>query len=103
MPNPLTEESRDVRWEAGLDELSLKQLRAPSSLDWLRHEAKPSHMTLPTFLLKSAFDAALIAMIVAGNYRGVIGQLVRTWPELLTTVSAADDCQRRPLAKAGAR
>lgn len=87
MPNPFTDESRDVRWKTSLPEVGLEQLRTPASLDWLRTEGKPADRTLPTHLLKCAFDAALIACIVAGRYEEVMRRLVITWPELVTAVT----------------
>lgn len=85
--NPFTDESRDVRWKVSLPEVNLDQLRAPASLDWLRTEGKPADRSLSTHLLKTAFDAALIAAIVAGRYDEVMRRLVTTWPELVTAVT----------------
>ncbi len=116
MPNPLVDESRDQRWETGVPELNMQQLRAPASLDWLRYEAKPAHIPLGTFALKAMLDTVLIAAIQASRYEEVIVQIVRSWPELLprvqeriarlTVVSDADGRQngaRKPLAKVAAR
>lgn len=102
MANPFTDERRDERWELGLPELNMQQLRAPHVLDWLRFEAKPGETPLGTYALKAMFDTALIGLIVAGKYRIVIALLVRTWPELLTGVSVPDNGQK-PLAKVSAR
>jgi hypothetical protein len=110
MPNPFVDASRDDRWETGLPELSMQQLRAPAALRWLKHDAKPADVALGTFALTSMFDVTLIRLIIAKQYREVIGRLVSTWPELLTevrddltVVSEADGRQRKPLTKAGAR
>lgn len=120
MPNPWTDASRDDRWEVGLPELNMQQLRAPVVLRWLKEEAKPGTMTLGTFALGSMFDRALIALIIGDKHKEVIRQYVRTWPELLTAVlreegltldvtgaltivSEADSSHRRPLAKATGR
>ena len=86
MPNPFTDSSRDDRWEVGLPELMMQQLRAPISLRWLKEDAKPGSMTLGTFALTSMFDRSLIALIVDDQHKEVIRQYVRTWPDLLTAV-----------------
>lgn len=116
MPNPFVDESRDQRWETGVPELNMQQLRAPASLDWLRYDAKPAHLPLGTYVLKAALDCSLIKAILAGDYVDVIVQLVRSWPDILTrvqerlvrltAVSGADAGQngtRKSLARAAAR
>lgn len=59
MPNPFVDASRDDRWETGLPELNMQQLRAPAALQWLKDEAKPATMPLGTFVLSSAFNISL--------------------------------------------
>jgi hypothetical protein len=86
MPNPWTDASRDDRWEVGLPELMMQQLRAPASLRWLKEDAKPATMSLGTFALRSMFSMSLVALIVGDRHKDVIRQYVRTWPELLTAV-----------------
>jgi alpha-D-ribose 1-methylphosphonate 5-triphosphate synthase subunit PhnI len=112
--NPFTDLTRTDRWETGLPELNMDQLRAPSALDWVRREGKPSDSTLGTFALSSMFNDCLIALIIRRQYAAVIVQLVRTWPELLTLVTeklrgdtaltgvrTQDNGQRKPLAALG--
>ena len=96
MPNPFTDVTRSERWETGIPELNMEQLRAPSALNWLKREGKPSDRTLGTFALTAMFNDALIGEIVKLNYRVVIRQLVRTWPELLTEVQAELTVVSRP-------
>jgi hypothetical protein len=120
MPNPLVDATREERWEVGLPEWMMQQLRAPSSLSWLKEDAKPASMPLGTFALSSMFGHALIALIVDARHKEVIRQYVRTWPELLTAVlreerltlsesglltvvSEPDGRQSKPPAKASAR
>jgi hypothetical protein len=86
MPNPWTDESRDDRWEIGLPELMMQQLRTPAALRWLKEDAKPATMSLGTFALRSMFNASLITLIVEDKHKDVIRRYVRTWPELLTAV-----------------
>lgn len=120
MPNPFVDASRDDRWEIGLPEWMMQQLRAPESLRWLKEDAKPSTMPLGTFALSSMFKGAVIGLIVDDKHKEVIRQYVRTWPELLTAVlreegltlsetglltvvSAPDGRQTKPPAKANGR
>jgi hypothetical protein len=84
--NPFLDATREARWEVGLPEWMMQQLRAPDSLRWLKDEAKPATMPLGTFALASMFKAAVIGLIVDDKHKDVIRQYVRTWPELLTTV-----------------
>ena len=88
MPNPFTDVTRAERWETGIPELNMDQLRAPACLGWLKREGKPADRSLGTFALTAMFNDALMSEIVKRNYRVVIRQLVRTWPELLTEVQA---------------
>jgi hypothetical protein len=86
MPNPFVDATREDRWEVGLPEWMMQQLRAPECLRWLKDEAKPATMPLGTFALSSMFDRSLIRLIVDARHKDVIRQYVRTWPELLTAV-----------------
>lgn len=91
--NPFTDEKRTPVWEAGVEGL-VDQMRAPTSLDWLKHEAKPSDVSMGTFLLKSALDEYLIGEIIAGRYRHVTTTLVSLGYVPLTAVRAADNGQK---------
>ena len=84
--NPLVDATRGERWETGVPELNMQQLRAPEVLGWLKTEAKPSSMSLGTFVLRSMFNATLAALTLNDHHREVIRQYVRTWPDLLTAV-----------------
>lgn len=90
--NPFTDETRTPVWDVGVPDL-VDQLRTPTSLNWLKHEAKPADVSLGTFLLKSALDQYLIAEIIAGRYRHVTTTLVGLGYAPLTVVSAADSRQ----------
>lgn len=97
--NALTDESRDDVWPVNIDGFC-SQLRAPSSLAFLKGIGKPAHLRLGDATLKAMLDSYLIALMMRGEYRTVTDTLVRLFGEAMTVVTGTDDRQRKPLSKA---
>jgi hypothetical protein len=70
MGNPLTDESRDVVLKPNISGFCTR-LRVPASLQYLFTAAKPEHVPLGDFILKSCLDAHLSSLIMGGRYREV--------------------------------
>ena len=68
--NPFTDESRDARLKVSVTGWC-DTLRAPESLHRLVMVEKPTPMSAGDFALKAMLDAALMARMVRGDYRGI--------------------------------
>lgn len=70
MSNPFTDESRDARIKLSVAGLC-DTLRAPESLHRIVMVEKPTTVSAGDFALKAMLDAALMARMVRGDYRGI--------------------------------
>ena len=64
--NPFLDVTRHDRWEVGLPELNMDQLRAPKVLSWIKVEGKPGDVIRITRKSDTAGESIYYRVVIKG-------------------------------------